>query len=73
MPTYPVINKETMEQKEIVMSVPDWEQWKESNSDWIRDWSQGCAGFAETGEWKDKLMKQHPSWKEILKKSGAKL
>ena len=27
MATYPVINKETGEQKEVVMSVNDWDQW----------------------------------------------
>ena len=28
MATYPVINKETGEQKEVAMSVHDWDQWK---------------------------------------------
>ena len=28
MATYPVINKETGEQKEVVMSVNDWDQWR---------------------------------------------
>ena len=31
MATYPVINKETGEQKEVVMSVNDWDQWREDN------------------------------------------
>jgi hypothetical protein len=36
MATYPVINKETGEQKEVSMSVHDWDQWKENNPDWQR-------------------------------------
>ena len=31
MATYPVINKETGEQKEVVMSVNDWDQWCADN------------------------------------------
>ena len=34
MATYPVINKETGEQKEVVMSVHVWDQWKEDNPTW---------------------------------------
>jgi hypothetical protein len=29
--TYPVYNKVTGEQKEVVLSVHDWEKWKEDN------------------------------------------
>ena len=39
MATYPVYNKVTGEQKEVVLSVHDWEKWKEDNSEWDRDWS----------------------------------
>ena len=28
MATYPVVNKTTGEQKEVVMSIHDWDQWK---------------------------------------------
>jgi hypothetical protein len=31
MATYPVINKSTGEQKEVSMSVHDWDQWKRNN------------------------------------------
>ena len=31
MATYPVVNKETGEQKEVVMSVNDWDQWCTDN------------------------------------------
>ena len=39
MATYPVINKETGEQKEVVMSIHDWDQWKIDNTEWERDYS----------------------------------
>ena len=34
MATYPVINNKTGEQKEVVMSVNDWDLWTEDNPDW---------------------------------------
>ncbi len=76
MPTYPIINKETGEQKEISLSIEEWEKFKEENSMWIRDWSDPSTApnAAEVGEWKDKLNKSHPGWNEILgkaKKAGG--
>lgn len=72
MATYPIVNKETGEQKEVVMSVDEWDQWKKDNSGWIRDWSDPstCPAAAELGEWKDKLVKKHPGWNEILDKAS---
>ena len=62
MATYPVRNKETGETKEVVMSVHDWDKWKEDNPDWSRDFSDPntCPGVGEVGEWKDKLVKRKP-------------
>jgi hypothetical protein len=67
---YPVVNKKTGEKKEVSMSVHDWDQWKKDNSDWDRDWSDPstCPNNGEVGEWKDKLIKQKPSWNEVLGK-----
>ncbi len=72
MATYPIINTVTGEQKEISISVHEWEQWKKDNSEWIRDWSDPstCPASAEIGEWKDKLVKKHPGWNEILDKAS---
>ena len=69
MPTYPVVNTKTGEQKDVVISVHDWDQWKIDNPDWIRDWSDPstCPAAQEVGEWKDKLRKKHPGWNEVLK------
>ncbi len=71
MATYPVINKETGEQKEVAMSVTKWTQWCEDNPDWIRDWSDPSTmpGTGEVGEWRDKLVNKNPGWSEVLKKS----
>ena len=71
MAHYPVINKTTGEQKEVEMSILDWDQWKTDNPDWCRDWSDPSTvpGVGEHGEWKDKLNKKHPGWKEVLKRA----
>ena len=37
MATYPVVNTKTGEQKEVVMSIMEWDKWKEDNPDWTRD------------------------------------
>jgi len=69
MATYPVINTKTGEQKDVVLSVHDWDQWKKDNPDWTRDWSDPdtCPASGEVGEWRDKLAKTHPGWKDIMK------
>ena len=71
MATYPVVNKETGEQKEVKMSITEWSQWCKDNPDWQRDWSDPSTmpGVGEVGEWRDKLNNKHPGWKEVLKKS----
>ena len=68
MATYPVFNKETGEQKEVVMSIHDWDQWKIDNPDWHRDFSDPstCPGVGEVGDWQNKLLNKHPSWNDVL-------
>ena len=72
MATYPVINKETGEQKEVILSVHEWSKWCEENPEWQRDWSDPstCPSSAEAGEWKDKLRKSHPGWNDVLHKAS---
>ena len=70
MAIYPIINKETGEQKVIEMSVHDITGWYKNNPQWSRDWSQRCASGGELGEWKDTLIKKHSSWNEVLSKVG---
>ena len=71
MPTYPVVNKQTGEQKEVELSIHDWDQWKVDNPDWMRDWSDPstCPQPGEVGEWKDKLIKKNPGWNDVLRKA----
>ena len=72
MATYPIVNTKTGEQKEVEMSVHDWDQWKKDNSEWIRDWSDPstCPSPGEVGEWKDKLVARNPGWNDILAKAS---
>jgi hypothetical protein len=72
MATYPIINQSTGEQKEVSMSVHDWDQWKKDNPDWIRDWSDPstCPQPGEIGEWRDKLIARNPGWTEVLEKAS---
>ena len=71
MATYPVINKETGEQKEVSMSVTEWSKWCEDNPEWHRDWSDPSTmpGIGDVGEWKDKLAKTKPGWNDVLRKA----
>lgn len=75
MATYPIVNTKTGEQKEIVISVHDWDQWKTDNPDWTRDWSDPSTlpGSGEVGDWRDKMKKTHPGFHDIIRnKIGAK-
>ena len=71
MATYPVINTKTGEQKEVVMSIMEWDQWREDNPDWSRDYSDPSTlpGVGEVGEWQDKLRQKAPGWNTILKRA----
>ena len=67
MPTYPVINKETGEKKELSMTMIKYDEWRKENPDWDKDWNAGgCAGLGEVGEWKDKLITKNPGWNDVL-------
>jgi hypothetical protein len=66
MPTYPLVNQKTGEKKELSMTMLEYAQWKEENPEWDKDWSQGCAGVGEVGDWRNKLTSKHPSWNEVL-------
>ena len=73
MATYPVINKETGEQKDLVVSVHEWTQWCEDNPDWKRDWSDPstCPASGEVGDWRDKMSRTHPGFHDIMKNKIA--
>ena len=67
MPTYPVKNLKTGETKELNLTMKNYEIWREENPDWDKDWSQGCAGSGEVGDWRDKMNKTHPGWGDIMR------
>ena len=70
MPTYPVINQVTGETKTLNLTMKNYDQWRKDNPDWDRDWSQGCAGVGEVGDWQNKLIKEKPGWNEVLDRAS---
>ena len=40
MPTYPVKNSKTGEQKELMMTMKEYDTWRKDNPDWDKDWSK---------------------------------
>jgi len=70
MPTYPVRHIETGETKELSMTMVEYINWKEENPKWDKDWSQGCAGIGEVGDWKNKLISRKPGWNEVLERAS---
>ena len=72
MATYPVINKTTGEQKEVKLSIHEWDQWKIDNPEWDRDWSDPSTlpGHGEVGDLKEKLKRSHPGWNDVLHKAS---
>ena len=70
MPTYPVKNLKTGEQKVLSMTMTAYDQWRKENPDWDRDWMEGVANVGEVGEVYDKLKKSHPGWNEVLRKAS---
>ena len=71
MPTYPVKNLKTGEEKELHMSMKAYDEWKQENPDWDKDWSKGCAGAGEVGDWQNKLIAKNPGWNEVLGRAAS--
>ena len=71
MATYPVINKETGETKELIMSMKEYDIWNTENPDWDKDWSKGCATAGEVGDWQNKLIAKNPGWNEVLGRAAS--
>ena len=66
MPTYPVKHTETGEEKELYMTMKEYDEWKKENPEWQKDWQKGVASAQEVGEWQTKLVNKHPGWGEIM-------
>jgi hypothetical protein len=62
MPTYPVKHKVTGETQELYMSMKDYNQWKQDNPEWDKDWMAGVGGTIY-GE-----PKQSDGFKEVMQK-----
>ena len=68
MPTYPVKNLKTGEQKELSMSMKKYDEWRKENPDWDKDWSQGSGGVVSgTG---DVYSKTDGGWNEVLDRAS---
>ena len=67
MPTYPVKNNKTGEEKELSMSMKAYDTWRKENPDWDKDWSKGCASAGEVGDWRNKT---DGGWNEVLHKES---
>ena len=68
MPTYPIVNKETGEKKELSMTMKEYDQWRKDNPEWDKDWSAGVAGVGEIGGWKGEA--NSSGWNEILDRAS---
>tara|TARA_B100001250_G_scaffold44700_1_gene35125 strand:- start:1747 stop:1989 length:243 start_codon:yes stop_codon:yes gene_type:complete len=70
MPTYPVKNLKTGEEKELNMTMASYDEWRKENPDWDKDWSKGVAGVGEVGDWQNKLVAKNPGWNDVLRKAS---
>ena len=70
MPTYPLIHKESGEKKELSMTMKAYDEWRKENPEWDKDWSKGCAGVGEVGDWQNKLVAKNPGWNEVLDRAS---
>jgi len=68
MPTYPVKNKETGEEKELSMTMADYDQWRKDNPGWDKDWSKGCAGQSTEFKWTGEA--KSSGWNEVLDRAS---
>ena len=68
MPTYPVKNKVTGEEKELSMTMKAYDEWKDANPDWDKDWSKGCATSQEMFRWTGEAASS--GWNEVLDRAS---
>ena len=68
MATYPVVNTKTGEQKEVMMSIMEWDQWCKDNPDWHKDWQAGCASMSTEFRWTGEA--KSSGWNEVLDRAS---
>ena len=56
MPFYPVKNYATGEEKELNLTIANYEQWRKDNPDWEKNWQEGgWSAVREIGDYQNKL------------------
>ena len=56
MPMYSVKHLKTGEQKEMTMTISQYEEWRKDNPDWDKDWMAGVASAVSgVGDYQNKL------------------
>ena len=68
MPTYPVKNLKTGEEKELYMTMKEYDEWKDDNPDWDKDWSKGVAGMDTEFRWTGEA--KSSGWNEVLDRAS---
>ena len=68
MPTYPVINLETKEKKELSMTMKQYDQWRKDNPGWDKDWQAGWASATEIFRWSGEAASS--GWNEVLDRAS---
>ena len=68
MPTYPVKNRVTGEEKELSMTMKEYDEWKKDNPEWDRDWSEGCASQSTEFKWTGEA--KSSGWNEVLDRAS---
>ena len=68
MPTYPVKNLKTGEEKELSMTMKQYGEWKDANPDWDKDWSKGVASTQEMFRWTGEAASS--GWNEVLDRAS---
>ena len=64
MPTYPIKNNQTGEEKELIMSMKEYDQWRKDNPEWDKDWSKGSGGVVSAVG--DVYSRTDGGWNEVL-------
>ena len=68
MPTYPVKNMKTGEEKELSMTMKDYDAWRKENPDWDKDWQAGVAATQEMFRWTGEA--KSSGWNEVLDRAS---
>ena len=68
MPTYPVKNMKTGEEKELSMTMTAYDEWKKENPDWDKDWSKGCGSQSREFRWTGEA--KSSGWNEVLDRAS---